>query len=53
MRIPTAYAEVCEGVFGEDGKVISEKVLKDFADEYGQEMAEVLAGYKDTNFNVA
>ena len=48
-----AYAEVCEGVFGEEGKAISEKVLGDFAAEYGQEMADVLARYKDTNFNVA
>lgn len=47
-----AYAEVCEGVFGEEGKAVSEKVLDDFAVEYGQEMADILARYRDTNFNV-
>lgn len=46
-----AYAEVCESVFGKDGKAVCESVLKDFADEYGQEMAEILAGYREENFN--
>ena len=48
-----AYAEVCEAVFGEEGKGISAKVLNDFGEEYGQEMADILAGYQDTNFNMA
>ena len=48
-----AYAEVCEGVFGPEGKAISEKVFADFAKEYGQEMADILEKYKDTNFNMA
>ena len=48
-----AYAEVCEAIFGEDGKKISKKVLADYAAEYGQEMADILAGYADTNFNMA
>ncbi len=48
-----AYAEVCEAVFGEDGKAISAKVLEAYAYEYGQEMADILAGYADTNFNMA
>ena len=48
-----AYAEVCEAIFGEDGKEISKKVLVDYAAEYGQEMADILAGYVDTNFNMA
>lgn len=47
-----AYAEVCEAIFGEEGKQISEKVLHDFGTEYGQEMAEILASYSGTNFNV-
>ena len=37
-----AYAEVCEGVFGEAGKEISAKVLADYAAEYGQEMADII-----------
>ena len=48
-----AYAEVCEAVFGEEGKAVCEKVLDSFAEEYGQEMADILAGYRGTNFNVA
>ena len=36
-----------------DGVADSQKVLADYAEEYGQEMADVIAGYKDTNFNMA
>ena len=48
-----AYAEVCEAVFGDAGKEISAKVLADYAEEYGQEMADMIAGYSKTNFNMA
>ena len=48
-----SYREICEAVFGEEGKQIAEKVLADFAAEYGKEMADTLAGYAETNFNVA
>ena len=48
-----AYAEVCEAIFGEEGKKISAKVLNDFAEEYGQEMADSIAGYSEMNFNMA
>ena len=31
-----AYREVCEAIFGEEGKQIAERVLDDFAAEYGK-----------------
>ena len=48
-----AYREVCEAIFGEEGKQIAERVLDDFAAEYGKKMADTLAGYARTNFNIA
>ena len=47
-----AYKEY-QRLFGEEGKEISKKVLADYANEYGQEMADILAGYANTNFNMA
>ncbi len=47
-----AYTEVVEAIFLADGKAIVAQVLDDFAKEYGQEMADTLMKYKDTNFNV-
>lgn len=43
-----AYREVCEAIFGEEGKQIAERVLDDFAAEYGKKMADTLAGYART-----
>lgn len=40
-------------IFGAEGEEISTKVMKDFEETYGKEMADKLASYKDTNFNVA
>ena len=40
-------------IFGAQGREISTAVLQDFAAEYGQEMADKLMEYKDTNFNCA
>ena len=48
-----AYREVCEAIFGEEGTRIAERVLDDFAAEYGKKMADTLAGYARTNFNIA
>lgn len=48
-----SYEEVCRAIFGEEGKAVGRKVLGDFANEYGTEMANILAGYKNTDFNVA
>ena len=33
-------------------KVAAEKVLADFSETYGKEMAQTLRSYADTNFNV-
>ena len=47
-----AFHEVAAAIFGASGMEIGARVLKDFASEYGTEMADMIAGYKDTNFNV-
>ena len=48
-----AYREVCEAIFGEEGTRLAERVLDDFAAEYGKKMVDTLAGYARTNFNIA
>lgn len=48
-----AFGEVTESIFGEEGKKVNAQVLEDFAAEYGKEMADTIAGYRDTNFNIA
>lgn len=47
-----AYNEVSAAVFGAEGEMINAKVLEDFKEEYGKEMADILAGYRYENFNV-
>lgn len=47
-----AYREVSTAIFGAEGTLAAEKVLADFAKDYGKEMADKLRTYKDTNFNV-
>jgi hypothetical protein len=47
-----AYHEVTAAIFGEEGERVNKKVLEDFAKEYGSEMADTLAGYCGTNFNI-
>ena len=48
-----AYSEVVAAIFGAEGEQINAKVMKDFEATYGKEMADKLASYKYTNFNVA
>jgi len=47
-----AYHEVAAAVFKEAGEAASQKVLNDFRDDYGFEMADTLLSYRNTNFNV-
>ncbi len=47
-----AYAEVTQAIFGAEGQIVCAEVMKDFEADYGKEMADILASYKDTNFNV-
>jgi len=47
-----AYNEVAGAIFAEKGEIVNAKVLKDFTEAYGQEMADKLVSYKHTNFNV-
>ena len=46
------YSEVAAAIFGTEGEEISAKVMQDFTDTYGQDMADTLASYRDTNFNI-
>jgi hypothetical protein len=47
-----AYDEVTAAVWMGRGVIINTKVLENFAEEYGQEMADILYGYRYVNFNV-
>lgn len=47
-----AYAEVTKAIFLAEGNRVVENVLDAFEKEYGEEMANILMKYKDTNFNV-
>lgn len=47
-----AYAEVTSAIFLQEGEVINSKVLEDFKQEYGKEMADILYSYKYANFNI-
>lgn len=48
-----AYTQVTEAIFLSEGRDVASAVLKDFRDTYGEEMADALMKYKDTNFDVA
>ena len=47
------YQEVTAAIFGAAGEQIGAKVMEDFAQEYGPEMADKLAAYRYENFDVA
>ena len=47
-----SYNEVAEAIFLTEGRKVSENVLADFVSDYGQEMADTLMKYRNTNFNV-
>lgn len=47
-----AYNEVTAAIFGAEGEAVNAKVLREFEEAYGKEMADTLAGYRETNFNV-
>lgn len=47
-----SYIEVTAAIFGAEGEEINAQILKEFAEDYGKEMADILAGYRGTNFNV-
>ena len=48
-----AYSEVCGAIFGAEGEAIAARVMRDFEETYGKEMADKLASYRYTNFNIA
>lgn len=47
-----AFREVVSAIFGIEGEKVATKVLDDFAKEYGEDAAETIFEYRDTNFNV-
>jgi hypothetical protein len=47
-----AYNEVTAAIFGEEGEKINKTIIEEFAEDYGQELADVIKGYQNTNFNV-
>lgn len=47
-----SYAEVARAIFGAGGEQVAAKVLADFTADYGEEMADTLMRYRDTNFNI-
>ncbi len=47
-----SYNEVTAAIFGAEGEKVNARVFSEFEEEYGKEMADILAGYKGVNFNV-
>ncbi|MBR6238093.1 MAG: L-2-amino-thiazoline-4-carboxylic acid hydrolase [Lachnospiraceae bacterium] len=47
-----AFCEVSEAIFKTQGEEVSRGVLDDLSEDYGAETADIIRGYKDTNFNV-
>lgn len=47
-----AYRSVVTAIFGMEGEELSLQVLQDFADAYGQERADTLLSYRNTDFNL-
>lgn len=48
-----SFYEISGAIFGAEGEAAGRQVLQDFADEYGENLADILMGYSDTNFNLA
>lgn len=47
-----AYHEVTAAIFQSEGEAVNQKVLEDFAADYGKEMADTIWKYRNTNFNI-
>lgn len=47
-----SFKEVITSIFKYEGKLISDKVLKDFIDDYGMEAGDRLISYRLENFNI-
>ena len=47
------YSQISEAIFGEEGKQAAEEVLQRFSDAYGEDMANVLASFLGTDFDLA
>lgn len=47
------YSETATAIFGAAGQQAAAQVLKDFAQEYGEQLADTLVGYRDVDFDAA
>ena len=47
-----SYTEVVEAIFLAAGRSVTQQVLEDFAADYGNDMADRIISYRNTNFNV-
>ena len=47
------YSETATAIFGAEGQQAAAQVLKDFAQEYGEQLADTLVGYRDVDFDAA
>ena len=47
-----SFRETVTAIFGVEGDALGARVLQQFTQDYGDEMAERLLSYRDTNFNV-
>ena len=48
----TPYSELCASIFGAGGAAVAAEVLDRFAQTYGQDMADILISYQNTDFNL-
>ena len=46
-----SYSEIVSAIFGAEGRRVCSQVLKEFSEEYGQQMADALKSWENTNFN--
>lgn len=47
-----SFHEVVSAIFGSEGEKVSAAVLEDLAEAYGREMADALAAWRHTDFNI-
>lgn len=47
-----SFREIAQAIFGPEGTEAADRVLADFAEAYGQAMADQLLTYRETNFTV-
>jgi hypothetical protein len=46
------FNEICAAIFGAEGEEVGARVLREFRETYGKEMADALAGYRHVYYNI-